>query len=152
MNRGYTEEQWKEELEHPQTCLLCARIARFYSKLICENLGVNCLGTCLSCPECGSVGFYGARYEPNRDIKYRMCKFCGFRQEIGGGSHLCNMFVCEDCQLLRNGSLGCEVLKYDWNAGDSHKHFCKKEMTRTLRPAENEKHPQHKLKEMIAKL
>ena len=151
MNQEYTEKQWKEELEHPARCLLCNLIASFYSKLRCENILINCLGACLPCPDCGTVGFYAARYEPNKDIKYRMCKFCGFRQEVGGKLHHCNMFVHENCSLLQGVSLACDVLKYDWNAGDSHKHFCGTEMIKTLRPTKNEQHPQHILREEMEK-
>jgi hypothetical protein len=117
-------------------------IASFYSKI-----GINCLGACLPCPDCKIVGFYAARHEPNNDIKYRMCKFCGFRQEVEGEPHHCNMFVHEDCPLLKDVPVpACDVVKYDWNAGNSHGHFCGTTMTKTLRPTENDQHPQHALK------
>lgn len=154
MNEEYTQEQWQMELNHPAQCQLCDVIARFYATLRCNSgLRLNCLGACLSCPDCKTVGFYAARHEPNKDIRYRMCKFCGFRQEVGGKPHYCNMFVHDHCLALHDcPDFVCKVLQYDWNSGDSHNHFCGATMTKTLRPTEREKHPQHKLKEAIKKI
>ncbi len=34
------------------------------------------------CPECGRTGFFGPRYAEEDNRKYRLCKFCGFYQQV----------------------------------------------------------------------
>jgi hypothetical protein len=37
------------------------------------------------CPSCERIGFCGPREDPD-GLHYRLCKFCGFYQEVGGAS------------------------------------------------------------------
>lgn len=99
------------------------------------------MGSDLACPDCGKIGFYGARSSPN-DPMYRMCKFCGLWQKVGGNPQRCNMFV-HDCQAAL-GPLH-DVAGYDWNMGSEHqcqREACKQPMTKKIQwPAEDGKHP-----------
>jgi hypothetical protein len=36
------------------------------------------------CPHCRRTGFYGPRQAQGRTRQYRLCRFCGFEQEVGG--------------------------------------------------------------------
>ena len=36
-----------------------------------------------ACPSCGRTGFYGPRQDEKKTRRYRLCKFCGFGQDVG---------------------------------------------------------------------
>jgi len=44
------------------------------------------------CPGCGRTGFYGPR-QADDDRRYRLCKFCGFYEEVGAEPAQCRATV-----------------------------------------------------------
>lgn len=129
----YTEKQWENEMKAPPVVLFLPH----------ENVTII-LGTTLPCPNCKTVGFYGARRNPEKEItrKYRACKFCGFWQEAwgevynkrGGKPYRCRAVYCEKCRTLDTylwhlpwAGLGCcpkcsaESKETDW-ASDNPNH------------------------------
>lgn len=148
----YTEKQWQDEINHPLSCKKCGVINCFYLNLA----PLNCLGTCLLCPKCKAVGFYAARFNPSNNQRYRMCKFCGFWQEVNGIEEYCNMFFHDNCQQLNNyfgDTYIGKILRYDWNKGNTqHTHFCGRTMSNIIDPPTRDKmHPYHRLNKEIYK-
>ena len=139
----YTEEVWLEEVQTPEIVL------KFPG-------GDFAFGTILPCPDCHTVGFYGARLERRQDgdRKYRACKFCGFWQEASGylrnepfpgaQPYRCIMVRCDSCRL------------YDWRFPEGFKPgtcpTCRVEMVRTPWPTEDHQHSFNKLREDIKRL
>ncbi len=51
------------------------------------------------CPKCGRTGFYGLRYAAEDKRAYRLCKFCGFYQQVGLVPKQLRP-CCHDCRPL----------------------------------------------------
>lgn len=75
---GYTLKQWRIDLIIQESC----RHSR--------------LGSCLqACPECKVYGFFGMHDEGAR--YYKLCKYCGIGQDVGGEPFKCYVEACPIC-------------------------------------------------------
>jgi hypothetical protein len=132
----YTEEQWFEEMKAPS-------IVFHFSG------GPFAFGTTLRCPDCKTIGFYGARLERREndvDRKYRVCKFRGFAEELtgyayedsGGKPYRLIMLHCTTC--------GTYNWKVPWGAFPN---CCGRVMHEVKWPTEDPSHPFHEFKKQI---
>ena len=137
----YTEQQWSTELQASGIEI------KFPT-------GPFSFGTILPCPNCKTVGFYGARLNtsPEGKIlrKYRACKFCGLWQEAwghifnerGGEAYRCIHLVCTKCGT------------YNWTIANRNKacDHCGGKSEVTDWPSDNPGHPFNQYKEVIARM
>lgn len=132
--KKYTEKQWTEEMA--------------------LSSPLSSLGSCLRCPNCKTLGFYGPRVVQNNKgeitRKYKACKFCGFWQEAwgdvynerGGEAYRCITVLCDKC--------GAYDWRVPWSKQLGNCINCGNANIKQAEWASNDQnHPFHKLKEKI---
>ena len=145
---GYTEENWQEEIDfdaaNPPAAFWTGD--RYYA-----------FGGRIPCPKCRTVGFYSPRREPETGEpkrKYRVCKFCGFAEELTGYAYEDSgkrpyrwiMVHCGPCSpLVRFGMYNWKV---PWGAPVECGN-CKNTMQEVKWPNEDPNHPFHEWKRQI---
>ena len=139
MSEKYNHKDWLAEMEAPRVKLMFND----------SRGGMDYHARKLPCPKCEAVGFYGP-FASDNDPEYRMCKFCGIWQKVGGDLERCNMFYHHDCkEAEKHPDPIKEILKYDWNKGGKEcaHSLCKVVTNRIVDwPTENQSHPFHILK------
>jgi len=135
----FTEQDWKEEMDKINFCR--------------KHEG---FGSCnLSCPDCGTISFYGprGRKEEGFPRKYRACKFCGFWQEAfgkvfderGNKPYRCNMILCNNCSTYS--------WREPWSKIFGHCENCSSEDLKQVKwPTEDASHPFNKIKAEIERI
>lgn len=149
--REYTEQTWQEEMDFDQANPAPA----FWT-----GNGYFAFGGRIPCPNCATVGFYSPRFEPRPDEnhKYRVCKFCGFAQELTGYAFKTSgekpyrwvMVQCADCNP--RGLFGVYDWKVPWDTSAKTCGNCKKDMSEVKWPSDDPEHPFHKWKTQVAEL